>query len=349
MTTQNMRLPWHETLWQLLEQSLQQQRLAHAYLIQGPAGVGKSHFAINLAKALLCEQDTVEMQQILKACGQCKSCHLFTVGSHPDYRLLASEEGKAIGVDVIRDTSAFFSLTRQYGRYQIAMISNAERMTIAAANALLKTLEEPPAGAILLLISEQASLLPATIRSRCQALRFIVPALDTALNWLIEEGIKPDQAQYILGLARGAPVYAKELANENNSNDDKKGRNIVVEGARDLYLGRINPVDLAEAYLKPGLKLSAKHALYSLWQWKAEMVRNLVMHPHAFAEPAPCLTRGASSGGATNQNDADSTLAQMIGQRRLLIRINGLSTAIKRLDSQLNEQLILEDVLISWI
>ncbi|MBN4050634.1 DNA polymerase III subunit delta' [Gammaproteobacteria bacterium AH-315-M22] len=337
MTTQNMRLPWHETLWQQLEQSLQQQRLAHAYLIQGPAGVGKSHFAINLAKALLCEQDTVETQKTLKACGQCKSCHLFTVGSHPDYRLLASEEGKAIGVDVIRDTSAFFSLTRQYGRYQIAMISDAERMTIAAANALLKTLEEPPAGAILLLISEQASLLPATIRSRCQTLRFIVPAPDTALSWLIEEGIKSDQAQYILGLARGAPVYAKELANENNSNDDEKGRNIVVEGARDLYLGRINPVDLAESYLK----LSAKHALYSLWQWKAEMVRNLVMHPYAFA--------GASFGGATNQNDADSTLAQMIGQRRLLIRISGLSTAIKRLDSQLNEQLILEDILISWI
>ncbi len=340
MTTQSMRLPWHATLWQQLEKSLQQQRLAHAYLIQGPAGVGKSHFAINLAKALLCEQDAAEApralgaQKILAACGQCKSCHLFEVGSHPDYRPLAGEAGKAIGIDVIRDTSAFFSLTSQYGRYQIAMISDAERMTIAAANALLKTLEEPPADAMLLLISEQASLLPATVRSRCQVLRFTVPTPETALNWLVEQGIESSQAQHILSLARGAPVYAKELASENDYDDDENGRNIIVEGARDLYSGRKNAIDLAESYLK----LGAKHTLYILWQWKAEMVRHLATCPHTFA--------GASSGDVTNQ---DYALAQMIGQRRLLIRISGLSTAIKRLDSQLNEQLILEDILISWI
>jgi len=312
--TGQARLPWHHNLWSQLEASIEQERFAHAYLLQGPVDVGKAHFANNLAKSLLCDQPS------LVACGHCKSCHLFEAATHPDYRQLASEAGKAIGVDVIRDTSTFFSLTRQYGRYHIAVISNAERMTTAAANALLKTLEEPPAGALLLLISEQASLLPVTVRSRCQSLRFTVPARNTALSWLSSQGIEPDQAERTLDLARGAPLKAVVLNKENNYENQ---RTTIIEGVRDLYSGRKDPIDLANSYLK----LGAKHTLYILWQWKAEMVRDI----------------------AIGQDSADSTLAQRIGQRRLLKRIDGLSTAIRRLDSQLNEQLILEDILISWI
>ncbi len=308
------RLPWHDPLWSQISSSLEQKRLAHAYLLQGPAGVGKANFASNLAQLLLCEQPSLE------ACGQCKSCHLFEVGTHPDYRQLVSEAGKSIGIDMMRDTSAFFSLTRQYGRYQIAVIFHAERMTMAAANALLKTLEEPPASALLLLISEQASLLPVTVRSRCQLLRFTVPAADVALSWLKSQGLESDQAQHNLGLTRGAPLRALAL---NKENDFESRRNTILEGARALYSGRKDPLDLAESLLK----LGAKHALYILWQWKAEMVRSL----------------------ATDQHCADTALAQQIGQRRLLKRMAGLSTAIRQLDSQLNEQLILEDIFISWV
>ncbi|MBL1433397.1 MAG: DNA polymerase III subunit delta' [Gammaproteobacteria bacterium] len=312
--THPAHLPWHESLWTQLEQSLSQERLAHAYLLQGPAGVGKSQFAQHLAKSLLCEQSAFD------ACGQCKSCHLFQVGSHPDLRQLASEAGKAIGIDVVRETSSFFSLTRQYGRYQIAIITDAERMTTAAANALLKTLEEPPAGALLMLISEQASLLPITVRSRCQSLRFTLPAPEVSLAWLQQQGVESQQAPRLLDSARGAPLHAITLSSETEYENQ---RSAVVEGARNLYFGRTGPVDLAASYLK----LGAKQALYSLWQWKAEMVRNLAM----------------------NKASADDALAQRLGQRRLLLRIDGLSAAIKRLDSQLNEQLILEDILISWV
>jgi len=310
----SIRLPWHSALWSQLETSLQQDRFAHAYLLQGPKGVGKTRFAQTLANAMLCEQSTLE------ACGNCKSCRLIKSSSHPDYRQLASESGKAIGIDSIRDISSFFSLTSQYGRHQISVVRDADRMTTAAANALLKTLEEPPAGALLLLISEQTSLLPITVRSRCQSLRFTVPGHQDGLAWLQQQGIEAEQAERMLNLACGAPLNALALDKEGESAHQ---RDLVIDGARDLYFGRKGAIDLAESYLK----LGAKQALYILWQWKAEMVRNL----------------------AVNQDSADRDLAQKLGQRRLLTRIDGLSTAIKRLDSQLNEQLILEDVLISWI
>jgi len=310
----SIRLPWHSALWSQLETSLRQDRLAHAYLLQGPKGIGKTRFAQTLANAMLCEQLTLE------ACGNCKSCRLIKSSSHPDYRQLASESGKAIGIDSIRDISSFFSLTSQYGRHQISVVRDADRMTTAAANALLKTLEEPPAGALLLLISEQASLLPITVRSRCQSLRFTVPAHQDGLAWLQQEGIEAEHAEPMLNIARGAPLSALALDKEGESANQ---RDLVVDGARDLYFGRKGAIDLAESYLK----LGAKQALYTLWQWKAEMVRNL----------------------AVNQDSADRDLAQKLGQRRLLTRIDGLSTAIRRLDSQLNEQLILEDVLISWV
>lgn len=308
------RLPWHGKLWSQLDASLQHNRLAHAYLLQGPKGVGKTQFAETLAKALLCEQVGLD------ACGRCKSCRLIASSSHPDFRQLASESGKAIGIDAIRDISSFFSLTSQYGQHQITIVRDAERMTTAAANALLKTLEEPPAGALLLLISEQASLLPITVRSRCQSLRFTVPAQQDGHHWLQQQGIEGGHAERLLTIARGAPLSALALNNEGES-DNQRGQ--VIDGARDLYFGRTGAVELAESYLK----LGAKQALYTLWQWKAEMVRNL----------------------AVNQDSADNELAQKLGQRRLLARIDGLNTAIRRLDSQLNEQLILEDILISWV
>lgn len=308
------RLAWHATLWQQLESNILQQRLAHAYLLHGPAGIGKTDFAEQLSKTLLCETASSS------PCGHCKSCHLFEANTHPDYRHLKSEDEKAIGIDSVRAISDFFTLTRQYGRAKIAIISDAERMTTAAANALLKTLEEPPPGTLLLLLSKQPSLLAITVRSRCQAIRFTVPAPAKALAWLEARGLTPEVARHALNMARGAPLAAFALASQEGF---ETLQDQIVEGARNLYAGRKDPIELAENYLKLGVK----QALYTLWQWQCEMVRNL----------------------ALKRDSADTQLARQIGQRRLLLQIEGLGLAIKRLDSQLNEQLLLEDMLISWI
>ncbi len=307
-------ISWHDGLWQRLSHSVSQNRLAHAYLLQGAAGVGKSIFASQIAQQLLCETDSD------RACGQCKSCRLFEAGSHPDFRRIESEGGKAIGIDLIRDVSDYFALTSQYGANKIAVIVGAERMTTAAANALLKTLEEPPAGSLLILISSQASLLPITVRSRCQSLRITIPTTEEAQQWLLARGYAEADITLALEQARGAPLLAETLLRDDNS---AQQRDRVLEGARQLLTRRVDPVELGESYLK----LGAKQALYILWQWHAELIR--------------CL--------ALNRDSSDLALARQIGQPQLQTQMDSLSLGIKRLDAQLNEQLLLEDILISWI
>ncbi len=314
MNTENI-LAWHSSLWRQIDSSIEKQRLAHAYLLQGAEGVGKKLFATQLAYKLLNENANASER------GESKSGKLLAAGSHPDYRLIQSEAGKAIGIDTIRGISEFFSLTSQYGERKIAILVGAENMTLAASNALLKTLEEPPAGALLILISAQPSLLPITVRSRCQILRIPMPQVADVTQWLQSLGYSENAIQAILAAVRGAPLLAeKQLSGADNTGDNSQH---VIEGARKLFSGQTSPVELSEAYLK----LGAKQALYTLWHWHAEMLRGLAM----------------------NQTIDDTSLAQHLGQAKLLHHIDTLNLGIKRAESQLNEQLLLEDIFISWV
>ena len=165
-----MTLPvtqWHATAWQQLQTSHRQQRLPHALLLSGEAGIGKAEFAARLAASLLCEQPHVDGQ----ACGTCHACQRLGAQTHPDrFRLEPEEPGKAIKVDAVRQLIRNLSLTGHYGGYRVVTVEPAELMNTNAANAFLKTLEEPPANTLLILITASPARLPATIRSRCQPL-----------------------------------------------------------------------------------------------------------------------------------------------------------------------------------
>lgn len=151
--------------WNYLLNRLQQNNLPHALLLVGDSSSNKSEFANNFAKTLLCEQQTI--------CKVCRHCQLITANSHPDfYHLQPEAEGKAIRIDVIRELIEKLNQTAQQNSYKIAIIEPADALNIAASNALLKTLEEPPANTIIFLLTENSSTLPATIRSRCQILKF---------------------------------------------------------------------------------------------------------------------------------------------------------------------------------
>ncbi|TPW18263.1 MAG: DNA polymerase III subunit delta', partial [Halothiobacillaceae bacterium] len=166
-------LPWHTALWQHLQERRHEGRLPHALLLTGPVGVGKNRFAVRFSQALLCEQPHAAGE----ACGQCRSCLWHQAGSHPDaLEITLEEESKTIGVEQIRQVGHFLQLTRQQGLHKVVRITPAERMTMSAANGLLKSLEEPAAGAVILLITSRLSALSATIRSRCQRLEFTLPA-----------------------------------------------------------------------------------------------------------------------------------------------------------------------------
>ena len=159
-------------------------RLPHAVLITSVSGVGLASVASSLCAMLLCERDYDS------PCGECSSCSRVSAGTHGDYRWVEVPQGKAsIGVDQIREAGDFVTKTAGYGSQKILVISDAEKMTTGASNALLKTLEEPQGNSLIVLLSQRTWLLPATIRSRCQT--WWLPPLKAAssINHLRAAGI----------------------------------------------------------------------------------------------------------------------------------------------------------------
>ncbi len=206
--------PWQHVA---LQARLQQRALwPQALLIHGAAGIGKRVLALNAARALLCEKGEAERVHG-EACGVCESCHYVVLGQHPDLMLIepfereSSGEVKAldaIPVDAIRRLIDFMQVTSHRQRAKVALIAPAERMNAAAANALLKTLEEPPAGSALMLVAQQWQRLPATVLSRCQRWAAPYPSAEEALAFLRSEGI--DGAERLLAQTGGAPLTARE-------------------------------------------------------------------------------------------------------------------------------------------
>ncbi|HJU39387.1 MAG TPA: DNA polymerase III subunit delta', partial [Tahibacter sp.] len=201
---------WNLPLWQNVVERLRRGAMPHALLLAGPAGLGKRAFASQLVAFLLCEARGDV------ACGRCRGCLLVKAGSHPDragVELELRDDGKLrteIVVEQIRVLSSRLAMTAQFGGFQVATIDPADLMNTAAANALLKTLEEPGAGTVMILISDAPSRLPATIRSRCQRLDFALPDRAAAIAWLKAQGLAdPDVA---LDAAAGNPGVALELA-----------------------------------------------------------------------------------------------------------------------------------------
>ncbi len=187
----------------------------HALLLDGPRGIGKRTLALNLAQALLCEAPSASGF----ACGACPGCGYARAGQHPDLRLVepitVEDDGTikqldAIPVDHTRALIRWAHVTSHRGRAKVAIVVPAEAMNAAAANALLKTLEEPPPETYLLLVAHQSARLPATIRSRCRHVPAPRATAAQAQAWLQAQGLA--NAASLLGQAGGAPLVALTLA-----------------------------------------------------------------------------------------------------------------------------------------
>jgi DNA polymerase-3 subunit delta' len=217
--------PWiREQLHQLLAQR------GHAWLLHGPSGLGQYTLGLALAQAWLCDRPTPA-----GACGQCESCHLVEVRAHTDLAMLMPETlmlelgwpldekaqadiddkkrkpSREIRVDAMRDAIEFAQRTSGRGRGKVVMVYPAERMNAVTANALLKTLEEPPGDVRFVLATEAAHQLLPTIRSRCLGHTLAWPAGDEAQAWLAEEGVPPAATSALLRAAGGRPEDALRL------------------------------------------------------------------------------------------------------------------------------------------
>ncbi|MGL5949544.1 MAG: DNA polymerase III subunit delta' [Aeromonas sp.] len=194
--------PWLMPAWQTLQQAFNLQQMAHAWLFYGQAGVGVEQLAERVAARFLCTQPNAQ-----GACGQCHSCQLVAKGHHPDFSRLATQ-GKSIGVDAIRTICQKFEQSAQLGHGKVVIIQGAQHMTTAAANALLKTLEEPSHASLLLLTGEQLAGFLPTILSRCQKLLCQVPKEAQTLAWLSEQGISATLTH--LRICHGAPLRVRD-------------------------------------------------------------------------------------------------------------------------------------------
>ncbi len=215
MSNLSKNYPWQTNVWQHLNQD--NQRLPHALLLHGRAGIGKYDFARNLSQTLLCSSKSEQGH----ACGHCSSCNWFNDNSHPDFRLLSPEQEAdsednvvstkktkkktQISVAQIRELGSFLSLTSHRSNgLRIVLIHPAEALNIASANALLKMLEEPAEGVVFILVAHQLQRLLPTIISRCQKINMPIPDETQALAWLSGQGVQNAKQQ--LAYLEGSPI-----------------------------------------------------------------------------------------------------------------------------------------------
>jgi DNA polymerase-3 subunit delta' len=230
-------LPWQADAWQRLQQARQQQRFAHALLLTGVPGIGKARFAEALAQSLLCQTPDPLTGY---ACGECRHCVLYQAGNHPDcYHLGLQEKSRQIKIDQIREWVASQAQTAHLGAWKIAIIEPAEQMNTASANALLKCLEEPTPGTLLILISAMPGALLPTVRSRCQHLPLSLPSNDVAQIWLQQQvGIDAQQAARLFADGEGPLLVAQSYLDGTASLSQEREQSLqsAVSGQLSLFV-----------------------------------------------------------------------------------------------------------------
>jgi len=323
MTAQNA-LPWHAQQWQRLVAARDAGRLPHALLLAGRAGLGKGYFARRLAASLLCTQRAADGD----ACGQCQSCHLVRAGSHPDLiRVEPESEGKMIRIDAIRQLSDKSMLAAQEASFRVIVIEPADAMNRAAANALLKTLEEPASRTVLVLVSSQADRLMPTIRSRCQLVRFAVPPREQVMQWVegVTEGADPEALYAISG---GAPLTLLRAAEEQWLDTDQA----LIEELSQLKQRQSNPLVVVEKWEKRPIQ----RMLDGLKRCLSDLVKV------GQGLPGDGLYHPALHGHL-------QTLAQGIDLSKVFRFLDDIMVVERGLTSNLNEQMILEGLAAQWL
>lgn len=265
MSSRSEPLPWHLPVWHQLLEQVSLGRLPHALLIAGPQGSGRQQFVECFSAWLVCES-----AELPKPCGQCRACQLYQSGNHPDVLIIEPEENsQSIKIDQIRRLGHWINQTsNQTDATKLVVLRPAEGLGIAAANSLLKSLEEPPGKTLFILIASSSATLLPTIRSRCQLLA--LPAADKtqALAWLREHTAATEtELESALELAPGRPIEALGLLEQGLP----AWRGVIQAQLKELLDGRITVPEMAKlASAQP-----AHHAIKLMDDLLAQQSRDL--------------------------------------------------------------------------
>lgn len=316
----------HEWAVTLLRAHITRGNLHHAYLFTGPIGVGRRTLAIRFTQAINC----TEPDNAGNPCQACRTCKRIENAQHPDLTIVQAErEGEILKIEQIRELSRSLSLSPYEAQYRVAQLLRFEEANQSAANALLKTLEEPPAKVILMLTAESSDRLLPTIVSRCEVLRLRPLSLDVLQRGLQTQwGVTPEEAKLLAHISGGRPGYALRLHRDPNLLEQRESR--ITQLYQLLSANRVERFAEGEKLAKDKDNL---RQILSLWLtlWRDVMLRSAGAN-------APITN--------LDQMDKIDQLAANCGLEKAQFMVSQIQRTLELVDRNVNTRLATEVLLL---
>ena len=254
------KIPWFEDEKEIFKKTFNH----HAYILEGPKGIGKNLFTLEIAKGFLCNS-----KPNIEICNECQSCHIFNEFNHPDfYQIKTLEEKKQISINQIKEIQEPLHESSFLGFNKVFIINPLEKLTKEAFDAFLKNLEEPPDNSIFLLVSHRYQSLPLTIKSRCIHISLHVPKTDLIKPWLKKQTKHKEKIESALLFSKGKPLVAAEMINL----DVKDTRISFIKDISELIKTGNNLLQISEQWPKD------KDAMLLKLEWMSDLLMDCIRH-----------------------------------------------------------------------
>ena len=254
------KIPWFEDEKEIFKKTFNH----HAYILEGPKGIGKNLFTLEIAKGFLCNS-----KPNIEICNECQSCHIFNEFNHPDfYQIKTLEEKKQISINQIKEIQEPLYESSFLGFNKVFIINPLDKLTKEAFDAFLKTLEEPPANSIFLLVSHRYQSLPLTIKSRCIHISLHVPKTDLIKPWLKKQTKHKEKIESALLFSKGKPLVAAEMINL----DVKDTRISFIKDISELIKTGNNLLQISDQWPKD------KDTMLLKLEWMSDLLMDCIRH-----------------------------------------------------------------------
>jgi len=321
----NWNLLGHEWAVDMLKQHIARKSVRHTYLLSGPPGLGRRTLALRFAQALNCTQPPAPGQP----CGVCRDCKQIESMLHPDLSIVRAEvEGGTLKVDQVREVRRALALKPYQAKYRVALFLRFQEASEGAANALLKTLEEAPEYAILILTADSPEVLLPTITSRCEVLRLRPLPIEAIESYLRQHGAENEQAHLIAHVSSGRPGYALQLLKDESALEFRAER--LANLGQLLSSTRVQKFEYAEKLTKDK-EAMRQTLLIWLSYW-----RDVLLQVSGAKAPIANI----------DQSETIASLTSRLELERARQVVSELELALKRLDRNVNPRLLAEALLL---